>query len=39
MVAFVGKKIKLLLRRMQMKSTSGSVKICETFLNFIDFKK
>ena len=39
MVAFEGKDIKLSIRRMQMKSISGSVKICKTFLNFNDFKK
>ena len=39
MVGFECKDIKLLIRRMQMKSMSGSVKICKTFLNFIDFKK
>ena len=39
MVGFEGKEIKLLIRRMQVKSISGSVKICKTFLNFNDFKK
>ena len=41
MVGFEGKeiKLKLLIRRMQVKSISGSVKICKTFLNFNDFKK
>ena len=38
MVGFEGKEIKLLIRRMQVKSISGSVKICKTFLNFNDFK-
>ena len=28
------KEIELLIRRMQVKSISGSVKICKTFLNF-----
>ena len=37
MVGFEGKDIKLLIRRMQVKSISGSVKICKTFLNFNDF--
>ena len=39
MVGFEGKDIKLLIRRMQMKSISGKFKICKTFLNFNDFKK
>ena len=39
MVVFEGKEIKLLIRQMQVKSISGSVKICKTFLNFNDFKK
>ena len=39
MVGFEGKEIKLLIRRMQVKSISGNVKICKTFLNFNDFKK
>ena len=38
-VAFEGKEIKLLLRRMQVKSISGSVTICKTFLHFNDFNK
>ena len=38
-VGFEGKEIKPLIRRMQVKSISGSVKICKTFLNFNDFKK
>ena len=33
MVRFDGKEIKLLIRRMLVKSISGSVKICKTFLN------
>ena len=37
MVGFEDKDIKLLVRRMQVKSISGSVKICKTFLNFNDF--
>ena len=37
MVGFEGKDIKLLIRRMQVKSISCSVKICKTFLNFNDF--
>ena len=37
MVGFEGKDIKLLIRRMQVKSISGSVKICKTFLNFNGF--
>ena len=37
MVGFEGKEIKLLIRRMQVKSISASVKICKTFLNFNDF--
>ena len=37
MAGFEGKDIKLLIRRMQVKSISGSVKICKTFLNFNDF--
>ena len=39
MVGFEGNEMKLLIRRMQVKSISGSVKICKTFLNFNDFKK
>ena len=39
MVGFEGKEIKLLISRMQVKSISGSVKICKTFLDFNDFKK
>ena len=39
MVEFEGKEIKLLIRRMQLISISGSAKICKTFLNFSDFKK
>ena len=39
MAGFEGKEIKLLIRRMQVKSISGNVKICKTFLNFNDFKK
>ena len=38
MVGFEVKEIKLLERRMQVKSVSGSVKICKTFLNFNDLK-
>ena len=34
MVGFEGKDIKLLIRRMQVKSISGSVKISKRFLNF-----
>ena len=37
MVGFEGKDINLLICRMQVKSISGSVKICKTFLNFNDF--
>ena len=37
MVGFEGKDIKLLIRRMEAKSISGSVKICKTILNFNDF--
>ena len=36
-VGLEGKDIKLLICRMQVKSISGSVKICKTFLNFNDF--
>ena len=36
-VGFEGKDIKLLIRRMQVKFISGSVKICKTFLNFNNF--
>ena len=36
MVGFEGKDIKLLIRRMHVKSISDSVKICKTFLNFND---
>ena len=39
MIGFEVKDIKLLIRRMQVKSISGSVKICKTFLNFNDFEK
>ena len=39
MVGFEGKEIKLLIRRMQVKSISGSVKIWKSFFNFSDFKK
>ena len=39
MVGLEGKDIKQLIRRMQMKSISGSVKICKTFLNFNEFQK
>ena len=39
MVGFEGKDIKPLICRMQVKSISGSVKICKAFLNFNDFKK
>ena len=38
MVGFRGKEVKLLIRRMQVKSISRRVKICKTFLNFSDFK-
>ena len=34
---FEGKDIKLLIRRMQVKSISGSVKNSKAFLNFNDF--
>ena len=37
MVGLEGKDIKQLIRRMQMKSISGSVKISKTFLNFNEF--
>ena len=36
---FKGKEVKLLIRRMQVKSVSRSVKNLKTFLNFNDFKK
>ena len=36
-VGFEGKDIKLLIRKMQVKSIFGSAKICKTFLNFSDF--
>ena len=39
MVGFESKEIKLLIRRMQVKSVSSSVNICKTFLNFNDFKE
>ena len=39
MVGFEGKYIKLLILRMQVKSISGSVKICKTFLSFNYFSK
>ena len=39
MAGFEGKEIKLLIRRMQVKSISGCIKICKTFLNVNDFKK
>ena len=37
MVRFDGKEIKLLIHRMLVKSISGNVKICKTFLNLNDF--
>ena len=36
---FKGKEVMLLIRRMQVKSVSRSVKNLKTFLNFNDFKK
>ena len=39
MIELEGKEIKLLISRLQVKSISGSVKICERFWNFKDFKK
>lgn len=39
MVRFEVKQIKVLIRRMEVKSISASAKICKTFLNFSDFKK
>ena len=37
-VRFEGKEVKLLIRRIQVKSISRSFKIFETLLNFCDFK-
>ena len=38
-VGIEGKEVILLICRMQVKSISGTVKICKTFLNFNDSKK